>query len=37
MSFSNISKHKYSWALNRIECVHLKVVEGKILMFPNKI
>ena len=23
--FSNISKHKFSWALNRIGCVYLKV------------
>ena len=28
MGFSNIVKHKYSWALNRIGCVYLKVVEG---------
>ena len=25
MGFSNIAKHKYSWALNRIGCVYLKV------------
>ena len=25
MSFSNIAKHKYSWALNGIGCVCLKV------------
>ena len=25
MGFSNIAKHKYSWTLNRIGCVYLKV------------
>ena len=25
MGFSNIAKHKYSWALNIIRCVYLKV------------
>ena len=25
MSFSNIGKHKYSWVLNIIRCVYLKV------------
>ena len=25
MGFSNIDKHKYSWVLNIIRCVHLKV------------
>ena len=25
MGFSNIAKHKYSWVLNRIGCVYLKV------------
>ena len=25
MGFSNITEHKYSWALNIIRCVYLKV------------
>ena len=25
MGFSNIGKHKYSWVLNIIRCVYLKV------------